>query len=205
MIVTLKKKKLFTGLGTVCCVVFLAGCGAQKVHHHAKDYHIDSTKRVSQIQREHPNNRTVNYKKSSEKIPYPKLNSKHNRAFVSIAKQRVYLQKRVGKTWKTVYTMYASTGSHNKTPRGKYRIQNVRGNYFYSPKEHEGARYYVSWKDNGVYLFHGTPNNKKKQVNQQVARDLGKRPSSHGCIHLTIPDAKWFSSHAPIGMPVIIK
>ncbi|MBI0033321.1 L,D-transpeptidase family protein [Lactobacillus sp. M0396] len=34
---------------------------------------------------------------------------------------------------------------------------------------------------------------------------MGKKPTSHGCIHLSTSDAKWFYQKAPTGLRVIIK
>lgn len=192
----LNKKKILLLAGIALLSVGASACSNSAQN--TKNSHVKSTAmRVK--------NKKVNYKKPSENKPYPKLNNKKNRIVVSIKKQKTYIQKKAGKKWKTVYTMLASTGSHNRTPRGQFKIQNIRGNYFYSPKEKEGAYNYVSWKDNGVYLFHSTPTNSKKQINQKIANDLGKKPSSHGCIHLTLADSKWLSQNAPVGMEVIIK
>lgn len=57
---------------------------------------------------------------------------------VSIAKQEVYVQS----GGETIYTMIASTGLNDTTPRGNYVI-GMRGDHFYNPAEGMGADYWV--------------------------------------------------------------
>lgn len=190
-------------LGAVALVLGIACSAGWKINRsYARINHYQET--VASYHRHHIK-QFVDYTKPSQKIPYPSLNSKTNRLIVSIKKQRTYVQRKTHNRWNTVYTMYCSTGRHNSTPRGHYHIQNVRGSYFYAPSEHEGGYNFVSWKDNGVYLFHSTPTYKNKKINVYVAHALGKYPSSHGCIHLTLPDSNWLSSNAKTGVSVIIK
>ncbi|KRN52376.1 hypothetical protein IV84_GL000709 [Pediococcus damnosus] len=146
--------------------------------------------------------RAVNWKKSSETKDYPDLKKYKNVWIkVSIAKQRVYIFN--NKT--RLYTMYASTGSKSSpTPTGTYHIQAERGTFFYNAKSKEGAKYYVSWKDHGVYLFHTVPTNAKGQFIVKEAKRLGKEANSHGCIRLAVPDAKWLYNNVQEGTKVVI-
>ncbi len=57
--------------------------------------------------------------------------------------------------------MYASTGKDNSTPKGTFEIQTERGQFFYNSKSGEGAHYWTSFKDHGIYLFHTVPTNRK--------------------------------------------
>ena len=122
---------------------------------------------------------------------------------VSVERQRVYIME--GGT--IVYTMIASTGldhpADNRTPDGTFYVQRERGLSFYSPKEGEGARYWVSWLHHGEYLFHSVPTDKKGNVIESEARKLGSK-ASHGCIRLTIPDAKWIYENVKFGTKVVI-
>ncbi|KRL02127.1 L,D-transpeptidase [Liquorilactobacillus capillatus] len=142
-------------------------------------------------------------KPSMKKTAYPSI-AKHPNLWihVSLRKQRVYL---IDKD-KCLYTMYASTGKPGKTatPKGVYHIQGERGDYFYSQSEDEGAYYWVSWKNHGEFLFHSTPTDAEGKYLKSVAADLGKRPSSHGCVHLTVADAKWMYENIPYGTKVVI-
>ncbi|AZZ60233.1 L,D-transpeptidase [Oenococcus sp. UCMA 16435] len=145
--------------------------------------------------------RTVNWRKSSEKVSYPIL-SKYRNVWidVSIARQRVYIKSGS----RILYEMYCSTGIDNSTPTGTYKIQKERGTFFYNVASKEGAHYWVSWKDNGVYLFHTVPTDKNGKYVVSQAKELGKKPGSHGCIRLSIPDAKWIYKNISEGTKVVV-
>lgn len=144
----------------------------------------------------------INWKKSSEKKDYPDL-TKYPNAYlkVSISKQRVYVMN--GN--KVLYTMYASTGSKDSpTPTGTFQIQAERGEFFYNASSKEGAKYWVSFKDHGIYLFHTVPTDKNGNFIEEEANQLGKEAKSHGCVRLSVPDAKWIYDKVPEGMKVEI-
>ncbi|QEA31129.1 L,D-transpeptidase [Secundilactobacillus malefermentans] len=143
----------------------------------------------------------VNWHKSSQKKAYPNFESMENPWFkVSIKDQRVYVMD--GSELK--YTMYCSTGKGKSTPTGTYTIQSERGDSFYNQQSGEGANYWVSWKDHGVYLFHSVPVDKNGNYIKSEADRLGKEANSHGCVRLTIADAKWVYENVPYGMKVVI-
>ena len=119
---------------------------------------------------------------------------------VSLQDQRVYV--RDGS--QLLYTMYASTGMDDSTPRGSFRIQSERGDHFYNPSEGMGARYYTSFLNHGVFLFHSVPTDPSGSYIKEEADLLGIRPSSHGCIRLTVPDALWIMKSVPTGTPVLV-
>ena len=146
----------------------------------------------------------INWRKPSEKKAYPSVHLNRptkNWLLVSIEKQRVYIMRH----HHAIYTMNASTGIHNSTPRGTYRIQRERGKFFYNRSSKEGAHYWTSWKDHGIYLFHTVPTNSKGQYNLTQARQLGRKANSHGCIRLSVPDARWINHHVPVGTKVVVK
>ncbi|MDF2910547.1 MAG: L,D-transpeptidase [Sporolactobacillus laevolacticus] len=122
---------------------------------------------------------------------------------VSIKDQKVYIKE--GKH--TLYTMIASTGLDTNpdttTPTGTYYIQAERGKWFYAPKYNEGAKYWVSWKNHGEFLFHSVPMDADQHILTADAEKLGEK-DSHGCIHLTVPDAKWIYEHIPYNTKVVI-
>jgi lipoprotein-anchoring transpeptidase ErfK/SrfK len=158
----------------------------------------------------HSNMRTpIDYRKSSETIPYPDINKlKDPWIKVSINKNRVYIMS--GN--KVVYTMYCSAGKYeNKdgkrvsaTPTGTFAIQSERGNSFYNPSVKCGANNYVSWHDNGSYLFHSVPTDKDGHYIKSEAAKLGKTTASHGCVRLSIPDSKWMMN-MPEGTKVVVQ
>lgn len=147
----------------------------------------------------------MDWQQSSETKPYPNVAAHpHLWIKVSLAKQRVYFLD--GQT--KLYTMYASTGvdtPDSRTPTGTYTIEAERGHFFFNGESQEGAYYYVSWKDHGVYLFHSTPTDANGKFNTAEAANLGVRPSSHGCIRLTVADAKWLYEHIRFGTRVVIE
>lgn len=142
------------------------------------------------------------WKHSSEKKAYPNMKlSKKNWLDVSIKKQRVYVKNKAGKV---LYTMLCSTGNDDGTPRGTFHIQKERGSHFYNASSKEGANYWTSFKDHGIYLFHSVPVNKAGKYLMKDAHELGKVANSHGCVRLSIPDAKWINSSVPTGTKVVI-
>lgn len=141
------------------------------------------------------------WKKSSEtkrKRPNLKKVKKLNLR-VSIMGNRVYV--RSGK--KVLYTMYSSAGmirrGHSLTPRGTFYTNH------YHPYRFDYAYYPVGWKGQ-MYLLHSTTTYLwSKRFNLTEARKLGKKPASHGCIRLTVSDAKWLHYHLPYHTKVIIR
>ena len=122
---------------------------------------------------------------------------------VSLERQRVYIMD--GKA--SVYTMIASTGldapADDLTPGGTFYIQRERGLSFFTSRENEGARYWVSWFHHGEYLFHSVPTDKKGNIIAEEARKLGGK-ASHGCIRLSLSDAKWIYTNIKFGTKVVI-
>lgn len=128
---------------------------------------------------------------------YPNLNQVVDLNIeVSIAKQRVYVKNGP----RVIYTMIASTGVANTTPRGKYYVTG-RGASFYNPNEGMGANYWVQWY--GDFLFHSVPTDANGRYIISEANKLG-HPASHGCVRLSIPDAQWFYRELPNGTPIWI-
>ncbi|KUK13071.1 MAG: Uncharacterized protein XD51_0087 [Moorella sp. 60_41] len=118
---------------------------------------------------------------------------------VTLAEQRVriYHDGDLIKDWP------ASTGTPDKpTPTGVFAIQN-RGEWFFSEKYQQGGRWWVSFKDWGVYLFHSVPMDRQQNIIEAEAARLGT-PASHGCVRLATENAKWIYDHIPQGTPVYI-
>ncbi|QTB92062.1 L,D-transpeptidase [Bifidobacterium saguini] len=116
---------------------------------------------------------------------------------VNLAEQKVYVKS----NGETIYTMIASSGMNDATPRGNYVIQQ-RGTHFYNASEGMGADYWVRFR--GSYLFHSVPTG--PEAGDYIASEGEKlgQPASHGCVRLTVADAQWFYNQIPEGTPVTI-
>ena len=177
-----------------------------KAHHPSKSTSSSSTTKNQTTQQKpdpaatsaHP----VDWLKPSQQVDYPDPAAHPGLSLeVSLQDQRVYV--RDGS--QLLYTMYASTGMDDSTPRGSFRIQAERGDHFYNPGEGMGACYYTSFLNHGVFLFHSVPTDSKGGYIKEEADMLGIRPGSHGCIRLTVPDARWIMQSVPTGTPVLVK
>ncbi len=99
--------------------------------------------------------------------------------------------------------MIASTGMEgHETPLGIFEIQN-RGTWFFSDKYKQGAKYWVSFRDWGLYLFHSVAMDENQQVIPEEEAKLGQ-PASHGCIRLKIEDARWIYDNVPEKTKVVV-
>lgn len=116
---------------------------------------------------------------------------------VNLAEQKVYVKS----NGTTIYTMIASSGMNDATPRGNYVIQQ-RGTHFYNASEGMGADYWVRFR--GSYLFHSVPTG--PEAGDYIASEGEKlgQPASHGCVRLSVADAQWFYNQIPEGTPVTI-
>ena len=182
-----------------------------KAHHHSKSASSSSSATKGQKKQQtkakkadsaSSSTQPVDWLKPSQQVDYPDPAAHPGLSLeVSLQDQRVYV--RDGS--QLLYTMYASTGMDDSTPRGSFRIQSERGDRFYNPREGMGARYYTSFLNHGVFLFHSVPTDSSGSYIKEEADLLGVRPSSHGCIRLTAPDALWIMQSVPAGTPVLVK
>lgn len=148
-------------------------------------------------------NSVVDWRGPSENKPYPDVNKYPNMwVKVSTTDRRVYLMD----DKKVLYTMLCSPGAKGQeTPKGTFEIQPERGDNFFNQGSGEGANYWVSFKDHGIYLFHSVPVDKDGNYNEQEAKELGKSSNSHGCVRLSVSDAKWFYKNIKTGTKVVIE
>jgi lipoprotein-anchoring transpeptidase ErfK/SrfK len=120
---------------------------------------------------------------------------------VSVSRQRVYIKDGS----RVIYTMTCSTGIESnprtRTPRGTFYVQRERGLSFHGSLG--GARYWVSWLGHGKYLFHSVIVDRHGNIIRSEALKLG-HPASHGCIRLSLSDAKWLYEHIKAGTKVVI-
>jgi lipoprotein-anchoring transpeptidase ErfK/SrfK len=136
--------------------------------------------------------------------PYPQLHKGMDLWIdVNLSQQRIYIKD----GQKTIYTMLTSSGldniPDNTTPRGTFYTQKEKGQFFYTPNYEEGAEYWTSWKDHGVFLFHSVVTDAKGNIKVDEAEKLGKK-ASHGCFRLPVLDAKWIYENIPEHTKVVI-
>jgi lipoprotein-anchoring transpeptidase ErfK/SrfK len=111
---------------------------------------------------------------------------------------------RVLKDGKVIKEADCSTGelgnSDTETPLGTFDIQS-KGEYFFSNKYQEGARYYIKFFSN--YLIHSIPVDKKGNIIEEEKVKIGT-PVSHGCIRIAMADSKWVYDNIPQGSQIMI-
>jgi tetratricopeptide (TPR) repeat protein len=119
---------------------------------------------------------------------------------VSLENQKTYIYTGKPDNWKLVRTCQCSTGINGEeTPTGSFSTKE-KGDWFFSDKYEQGGKYWT--QITGDILFHSVPFAKDKST---VLDYTLNKPSSHGCIRLSIDDAKWIYSSVPKGSKVIIK
>ncbi|WP_411678716.1 L,D-transpeptidase [Clostridium thailandense] len=105
---------------------------------------------------------------------------------------------------KKIKKISCSTGligdQDTETPLGIFSVQ-CKGEYFYSNKYKEGARYYIKFFSN--YLIHSIPVDEKGNIIEDEKKKIGF-PASHGCIRISIQDAEWIYKNIPEGSTVAI-
>lgn len=105
---------------------------------------------------------------------------------------------------KIIKNISCSTGiigdQDTETPLGIFYVQS-KGEYFFSNKYKEGARYYIKFFSN--YLIHSIPVDQKGNIIEDEKKKLGF-PASHGCIRISIQDAEWIYKNIPEGSSIHI-
>lgn len=111
---------------------------------------------------------------------------------------------RVLEQGKNIKEFQCATGTlgdqDTETPLGKFTVQG-KGQYFYSKKYEQGGRYFIKFF--GDYLIHSIPVDEKGNIIEEEKNKLGV-PVSHGCIRLSMEDAKWVYDKIPKGSCVNI-
>jgi lipoprotein-anchoring transpeptidase ErfK/SrfK len=101
-----------------------------------------------------------------------------------------------------VESFICSTGKKgDDTPVGTFTVKE-KGQSFFSKTYQEGAYYWTQFY--GDFLFHSVPFDKNRTIETVEAAKLGSK-ASHGCIRLSIDNAKWIYDHIPRGTKVVIE
>lgn len=117
---------------------------------------------------------------------------------VSLSKQKVVVTDAKGRTIKNFICSSGDEGS--ETPTGTFTISG-RGTSFYNKQLKEGAYYWTRFY--GDYLFHSPPFDENRNMEPEEIQKLGT-PASHGCIRLSMGNAKWVYDNIPDGTKVVI-
>ncbi len=127
---------------------------------------------------------------------------------VDISAQRVYVYAWKNGEYKTrVRTMKCSTGTGNTpTPTGTFQETVRRGEKWHHFGEYGvWAQYAIHIDPTGNIMFHSVLYNRRGgSPTSGSVGSLGSR-ASHGCIRLSVKDAKWLYEHSPDGTTVVIK
>ena len=119
--------------------------------------------------------------------------------YVNLKDQLTYVYQGFSNDWNLVNTFISSTGvSGKETPKGIFAVTN-RGDWFFSEEFDQGAKYWVQFM--GDYLFHSVPFDEGQET--ILDNTLGL-PASHGCVRLSIEDAKWLYDNIPNNTKIII-
>jgi len=126
---------------------------------------------------------------------------------VSTKDQRVYAyswNEKQGAYTNLVRTMVCSTGlASTPTPKGTYTNTNPVVRWGYFPKYDVWAQYL--YRISGPYLFHSVLYDEADEstVKWGSVNKLGS-PASHGCIRLSVEDARWIYNNCPAGTTVTV-
>lgn len=119
--------------------------------------------------------------------------------YLNLAEQKTYVYEGSSDNWNLIKTFESSTGLEGKeTPKGIFDVTD-RGEWFYAEEFEQGGKYWVQFM--GDYLFHSVPYNRDQSV--VLDETLGK-PASHGCVRLSVEDAKWLYDNIEDNTKIII-
>lgn len=173
------------------------------------DYGSGTKKAVANFQKRHDLEETGVADYETLKILFSEDAKKALKPYVlkvSLDKQRVYAYApdENGEYTDLVRTMKCSTGKdETPTPTGTFQSGTGPASAWYYFKEFDCWAQYGYYIDGGI-MFHSVLYNEKNgKVNQSSINHLGKK-ASHGCIRLSVEDAKWIYQNCPRNTKVII-
>ena len=124
---------------------------------------------------------------------------------VDVSDQRVYAYGYENGAYGTLArVMICSTGTKsNPTPLGTFKGSGPSHRWHYFEKFECYAQY--SWRIKGSILFHSVLYNEiDGSPTSSSVRNLGRR-ASHGCIRLSVEDAKWIYNNFASGTTVVVR
>ena len=173
------------------------------------DYGSGTAKAVSDFQRRHGLAQTGSANVETLKTLFDEHAKKALKPYVlkvSVSDQRVYAYAydANGEYTELVRTMVCSTGRKGSpTPTGTFQDgtgPGARWHYFEKFTCWAQYAYYIQ----GDIMFHSVLYNQKEgRVTQSSVNHLGSR-ASHGCVRLSVEDAKWIWTNCPQNTKVIV-
>ena len=133
--------------------------------------------------------------KPEQRLPYYlKINRQQNVV-------TVYGQDEMGEYNIPVKAILCSTGKHNATPKGVFRLSSK----YVWHQLNGGVFGQYATRITGGILFHSVPyaNRSKASLYWSKYNQLGQQ-ASQGCVRLTVEDAKWIYDNCPSGTKVEI-
>ena len=89
------------------------------------------------------------------------------------------------------------------TPQGTFQGSGKAGGRWYYFKDFNCYAQYA-WRIQGGILFHSVTYSRPSEDSGGSTRSLG-RAESHGCVRLTVSDAKWIYDNCPAGTTVVVQ
>lgn len=125
---------------------------------------------------------------------------------ISIDKQRVYAYGLDENNEHTVLvrTMKASTGlSATPTPRGTFQASTGPGARWHYFKKFSCWAQYAYYIEGDIMIHSVLYGSKGGAVTSSSVRNLGRR-ASHGCVRLSVEDAKWVWNNCPTNTKIVV-
>lgn len=153
-------------------------------------------------------NYTINQLVGIDSVPddIENLNKDPNlfRLTVDLTNKVVKVYKKIGSEYVLFRLMICTIGQKKySTPKGTFYLTGYHVRFGYFSKYNCYAQYWSQIK--GQILFHSILFNRREFTAYRTAsyRNLGKS-ASHGCVRLSVPDAKWIYENCPKGTQVKI-
>ena len=124
---------------------------------------------------------------------------------VDISDRRVYVYRWTGDGYRERLGSFKCCVGAPKTPtpQGTFQGSGKAGGRWYYFKDFNCYAQYA-WRIQGGILFHSVTYSRPNENSGGSTRSLG-RAESHGCVRLTVSDAKWIYDNCPAGTTVVVQ
>ena len=124
---------------------------------------------------------------------------------VDLSDRRTYVYRWTGDGYKErIATFKCCVGApKTPTPQGTFQGSGPAGGRWYYFKDFNCYAQYA-WRIQGGILFHSVTYSRPNENSGGSTWSLG-RAESHGCVRLTVSDAKWIYDNCPTGTTVVVQ